>query len=242
MAGKSRKYISFDSKGYINTLQQEMKRAMYEVRNLIQQRAIAQARALPLKKIKTVYYKGRKIKQNEVRLADGSTTSDASRRDALIQSIVNDEVKWQGNNILKTAVRAMANNFKESHIGWYYEYGTGSSAENLPPTAHAVAAAGIRAHNPYRHGSSIVTRSAHVDGGTWVDLGGNLRITRSPRGGETDEGFRKAIGQDVEAYHWFRQAYEMSKTEVFDIYKEALKRVHPGKFMKVRHRIVLGRD
>jgi hypothetical protein len=105
-----------------------------------------------------------------------------------------------------------------------------------------VAAAGIRAHNRYRMGRDIVTRSVHDSDGTWVDMGGNLRRTRSPRGGESDEGFRKAIGDDVEAYHWFRRAYRESKDEMFDIFKDAIKKVHPAKFFKVRPRIVLGRD
>jgi hypothetical protein len=108
MAGKSTKYISFDAKGYINALQQELKKAMYKARNLLHQKAMANANALPLKKIKTVYYRGRKIKQNAVVMADGSVTSDAQRRQAVLASIINDEVKWQGDKVLKTAVRAMA--------------------------------------------------------------------------------------------------------------------------------------
>jgi hypothetical protein len=242
MAGKSRKYIYFDAKAYINALQQELKKAMKEVRDLLQDRVTMEAKALNLNAVRTVYYKGRKIKQHEVHLADGSTTSDAQRKGALLKSIVSDQIKWEGNNILRTAVRAMANNFKDSHIGWYYEYGTGKQAENLPVSAYRVAAAGIRAQNPHRYGREIVTRSVHEDGGTWVDMGGNLRTTHSPRGGETDPGFRKYIGDDVQAYHWYRKAYMSCKDDIAKIYGKAIKKVHPGKFMKVTPRIVLGRD
>jgi hypothetical protein len=242
MAGKSRKYIYFDAKAYINVLKQELKKAVKEVRDLLQDRITMEAKALPLNSIKTVYYKGRKIKQHEIHLANGGTTSDAQRKSALLKSIVSDQVKWESDNILRTAVRAMANNFKESHIGWYYEYGTGKRAENLPVTAYRIAAAGIRAHTPHRYGREIVTRSIHDNGGTWIDMGGNLRISHSPRGGETDEGFRKYIGDDVEAYHWYRTAYLSCRDDILQIYGKAIKEVHPGKFFKVMPRIVLGRD
>lgn len=224
VSGRS-SYIDFDGKAYINALKKGIIDAMLELRDEIYKEAVKNAASLP-------------FKSNKVRLANGSFTSDAERVDALLKSIETDTFHWINHQVVRTAVKAMERNFSQSFIGLFYEYGTGekfdvSSGINIIDSSWNV-------YRVQKAGSPIVTRSKYINGGYWTDLGGNLRKTLSPRGGERDEGFIKYVGDDIEAHYWFRNAYLSVKDKVVERYKRVLEEVHPAKFIHLANRIVLG--
>lgn len=225
----ARKIIRFKYREYIRDLEQELRKAMYRVRDAVHQKALEYAARLP-------------FKDNEVKLADGSTTSDAERAGAFLSSILVDRVSWEMNRtVLKTAVFAMRDNFKESHIGFYYEYGTGTKED---PDSPIFSIGDGRNFNTFRLpvvGSRIVTRSKYVNGGVWEDLGGNKRITNSPRGGEYDQGFREYIGEDIEPHHWFERAYQESIEYALNEFREAVKRVPVSNYFILPRKYVIGR-
>ncbi|MEM0173399.1 MAG: hypothetical protein QXI16_02715 [Sulfolobaceae archaeon] len=137
------------------------------------------------------------FRKDIVRLAGGTVTSDAARRITLMRSIEFDVNRRLGRKVMLT-IMAMRKNFKESFIGWYYEYGTGEEYEGYP-------ALGYVSH-PYRTGQKIVTRSKFLRYGSkkgmWVDQGGNLRITESPHAGD-EIVFEDGHTYDTPAYFWF---------------------------------------
>jgi hypothetical protein len=129
-------------------------------------------------------------------------------------------------------ITAMGSNYKDSHIGNYYEYGTGEKAV-LPPTGMYL---GDR--NPFRSGATIVSRS--YSQGPWKDMGGNARYSGG-RGGINTPEFRSYIGEDIEAYRWFQDAFEKNRAFAFDEYRKAWKTVDFKKFFTVNKKIVLGK-
>ena len=187
------------------------------------------------------------FKDNPVQLADGRVTSDAARKKALLESIskeghakmhIENFASYYGKVVINASVSAMATNFEESHVGWYYEIGTGEESDPRGYAKHGMSAS-MGDVNPYRlpHvGAPIVTRSVYD--GYWRDLGGNLRSTRSRMGGIGNpeppksihpdsyaamvDKFREYIGEDIKAYYWFESAVEEVSEQVLDIYKEAV--------------------
>lgn len=219
--------ISFDVKGYERALMNAIKQVHKELRDELWQLARDQASALP-------------FKDNPVRLAGGSYTSDRDRADELISSIIAERLEWVGGKVLRTAVSAMSTNFEESHIGVYYEYGTG---ENVEPDETSSKYLAMGERNPFRlpvAGSPIVTRSKFYKQGRWRDLGGNLRETDARWGGRRDEGFIDYVGEDLEAYHWFSKAFDHVRAKAKERYIKAIESVHFGKFIRLKPRIVLG--
>ena len=102
--------------------------------------------------------------------------------------------------------------------------------------------------SPYRLknvGAPIVSRSIEDNNGEWTDFGGNLRKTSSRVGGiggkdiptdsdgnkiatqqryaEIKDKFRKNIGEDIQAYEWYRKAVEEVSEEVLSIYTNAIR-------------------
>lgn len=215
----------FDLRSYLHELRREMKAAVTQLRDKFYEEAMRNVRNLPLKK-------------NKVVMKDGTETSDYKRRGALINSIVTERVEWIAECSLRTAVNALVKNFKDSHIGIYYEFGTGEEAED----ASRFSIGFLGDPNPFRKGKTIVTRSKHKNGGVWRDAGGNLRITRSPRGGDYDSGLREYIGEDIKAYHWFRNAFQSMEEEAVKVINDVFKKVSPLEFLHVRSSFVLGRD
>jgi len=217
--------IEFDAHGYLRALKNAITKVTAEMQKELYHRTRAKAQALP-------------YKDNPVRLANGRFTSDADRADAVINSVVNNGLEWVARNVVSATVTALEKYFNKSFIGLFYEYGTGKNADIDTPFF------ALGDWNPYRlpvAGAPIVTRSKHVNGGVWTDLGGNKRITYSPRGGERDADFVKYIGEDIEAHHWFREAFEEVKDEVLENYRRVVYvECHVSKFIKLLPTIVLG--
>ncbi|SNS22128.1 hypothetical protein SAMN05446037_100687 [Anaerovirgula multivorans] len=218
--------LRFDSVKYVNDLRQALKAATKEIRDLLQDVIKRNVNSLPLK-------------FNTVKLAGGLETSDAERAAALASSIAVDYLKWKSDDVLETQVKAMENNFKDSHIGWYYEIGTGEYSDASLYSQYGFTRS-LGDPNPYRIasvGSSIVSRSKKD--GQWKDFGGNIRETGSAIGGvggtdppskkdgtkiapdkyaEMVSNFRTYIGEDVQAYRWFEKSVEEVRDQVVDIY------------------------
>ncbi|GEA16755.1 hypothetical protein E308F_30010 [Moorella sp. E308F] len=220
----------FDLNSYLHDLDQALKPALRQIRDLLVQEAKQAANRLP-------------FKDSPVRLAGGGVTSDRKRKQALINSIVGDKVSEYRYYVLRTAVKAMVNNFKNSHIGIYYEFGTGEAGDDIPPKWRD-----LEDPNPARTGKKIVSRGRDVmyrSGrvpGVWRDMGGNMRITGSRYAGGSGPKFREYIGEDILAYYWFRNATTHLNEEALRILKEAVKKVHPGKYLSLRPVFVLGKD
>lgn len=207
--------MGFDSERYLKDLRKELSKAMHKIRNLLYKRVRQNIRRLP-------------FKDNPVVMADLSITSDLERSRALLNSVSYEKVNLVGMGLLQTAVSAMGGDFRDTHIGIYYEFGTGYHEEPVPWVANLP-----QDGNIFRAGSAIVTRSKYVNGGLWRDLGGNLRITQSPRGGERDKGFVDYIGDDIEAYHWFGWALVNTKAEAADIIRQAVAKVSPLNYFRL---------
>ena len=187
------------------------------------------------------------FKDNPVHMADGSMTSDAERKKALLDSVskegharmhVDNFASYYGEVVINASVSAMATNFEDSHVGWYYEIGTGEESDPKGYAKYGMTAS-MGDVNPYRlpHvGAPIVSRSSKH--GYWRDLGGNLRATESRLGGIGNpdppehispdayaamvERFREYIGEDIKAYYWFESAVEEVSDQILNIYKKAV--------------------
>ena len=181
------------------------------------------------------------FKDNPVRLAGGEVTSDAKRRRAVFNAIEGDIVKPTRSSV-ELHIGALRKNFREAHIGIYYEHGTGEewdgeyegsggsmingsyrSRSQVNRTGAYLRSVNRNIDRPNRQ---IVTRSRHrnyngLGKGIWIDLGGNRRITRAIEGGKRDAGFEKYIGEDIKAHKWFSGAIDKHKPEI----KERLERV-----------------
>ncbi len=227
----------FDLDRYEAEMKKALMDATREIRQLLYDTIIRNIEVLP-------------FKDNPVHMADGTVTSDADRKAALLNSVdkeghvrmhVDNFASYYGKVVITASVSAMASNFEDSHVGWYYEIGTGEESDpegyskyNMPPSMGDV--------NPYRlpHvGAPIVSRNKYD--GYWRDLGGNLRETTSRLGGignveppvpmdankyaELVKKFRDYIGEDIKAYYWFEEAVEEVSNEMLDIYKEAVMKV-----------------
>lgn len=224
----------FDLNRYEAEMKKALMKATREIRQLLFDTIIRNIEALP-------------FKDNPVQLADGRVTSDAARKEALLESVskeghvrmqIEDFASYYGQVVIKTSVSAMASNFEDSHVGWYYEIGTGEQSDPVGYAKYGMTAS-LGDVNPYRlpHvGAPIVSRSA-CDG-YWRDLGGNLRTTKSRLGGIGNPEppvpmdsiaygdmvlkFREYIGEDIKAYYWFERAIEEVSDKVLNIYKDAV--------------------
>lgn len=224
----------FDPRRLEAEMRKALMKATREIRNLLIETMIRNVESLP-------------FKDNPVKLADGTETSDADRKKALIDSIrkegharlyIENFTKYKEGVVIKATVSAMSTNFKDSHIGWYYEIGTGEESDPKGYAKYGMSAS-LGDVNPYRlpHvGAPIVSRNKRL--GTWRDLGGNVRVTGSNIGGIGNpeppypmspevyaalvEKFREYIGEDIKAYYWFEGAVEEVSDKILDIYKKAI--------------------
>ena len=229
----SSKYFHFDANRFLADLKSELYHATVEAEKVVASLARQKASSLP-------------FKDNEVKLADGTVTSDLERKGALIDSIVSRGVKYtasQMQNDLKShakkigsnttvlgTVTAMGDkgNYKNTHVGVYYEYGIGTKA-TPPPVGMS-----LGDPNPFRPagaGSMIVSRS----NGIWRDLGGNARRSRGSGGAKysTNDKFRRYIGEETDAYHWFAEAARESRPKVISLFREAVRKVNYKKYITV---------
>jgi len=217
--------VYLDANKFIKDLRSSVSKVTKELAIELEQKAKENVQGIP-------------FKDNEVKLASGKVTSDAERKGAVLSSIIYEGLKWLDNEVDVATVSALKKKFSESHIGLYYEYGTGEEVDLNSPFFGS-----IGDWNPFRlpvAGAPIVTRSKYINGGYWRDLGGNLRVTESPRGGQADAGFREYIGEDVEAYHWFLNAYNEIKSKAIKKYAEAINSIHIDKYLRVKPQVWLG--
>ena len=238
--------MDFEAKRYLTDLKQALKSAQNEIQFLLYQRLRDRVRSLPMK-------------DNPVKLDGGRITSDVERREALLNSMVRHQQKWskkQYTEILTGVVSAMEENFTESHIGWYYEIGTGVKSDPSLYSRYGLSSS-LGEPNPYRMasvGSEIVSRNRA--NGTWRDLGGNVRTTGSRIGGvggsgtsplkedgsrvsdqslrDAEERFIEYIGEDVMAHRWFELTVRSMEDELLKHYREALSKVDIKDYIIVR--------
>lgn len=229
----------FDVNKYEIELRKALKKATIQIRDLLYKAIERNINELD-------------FKDNEVQLAGGGTTSDRERKQALLGSISkNGHVRTTiadfnynySRVVMNASLSVMETNFKDSHVGWYYEIGTGEESDPEGYAKYNISAS-MGDVNPYRLpqvGAPIVSRSKKH--GYWRDLGGNLRSTESNIGGigndfpptlsngkrmpykqykELLERFRDYIGEDIKAYYWFERAVEEVSDQILDIYKEAV--------------------
>ncbi|ATO48586.1 hypothetical protein P4V86_03500 [Brevibacillus laterosporus] len=231
--------IYFQEQEFLIALKSALKESTMTIRQNILATALANARKLDMREKKTVRIEGQPI------------TSDRDRRNDLIKSIVALQTEWlsssvggKANTLLRMGVGAMEQDasFKKSYVGLYYEYGIGGKQD---PSGYWIEV--MADPNPWRSpGQYSVTRSKFKPEGRkgrWRDLGGNIRITKSPRGGERNP-VLKRIGQDFSAQFWFRSAFKQFSTKKFvlDQYKAAINKVDPRKYIVSKKTFTLGKD
>jgi hypothetical protein len=219
----------FKGKDFLDDLKMEFKTVLEVATTLIYERALSNLASInfkdnPVKILKSSGMAGGITKQGV------EVTSDAKRKHAVIDALTRERVTSITNDVLTARVRSVNKNFKDSHIGIYYEHGTGTHWDGLETKVPIVSGASSSA----KRAGQIVSRSGKVDygmgrRGVWVDLGGNMRITGSKMAGVHDEGFMNYIGEETKAYHWFSKAFKESKSEIYALYNEAIKRVNPAK-------------
>lgn len=212
--------MHFYADDYLQALAKEMKQALTELRNELRKNVMENIASIPFRK-------------RAVDLGGGRMTSDKLRAESLMESILAPPVSsmnLQANNFMTAVVTAMGSNFEESHIGVYYEYGTGDLVE---PDEDSRKYYMMGDRNPYRKGRPIVTRNRKD--GAWFDMGGNERLTKSGKGGKPyDEGV-------VRAYHWFRNAFNDIEDKVQPKLMEAYKSVDINDYIHVKKKFTLGR-
>ena len=231
--GRKEQFIRFDLNKYKADLKRALKAAVKQSVELVYEQIITNLNNIP-------------FKDNPVRVlssAGGSEyeTSDEKRKAAIYRNLEK-ALLSVGQSHFKAAVWFTTHNYKESHIGIYYEYGTGSGWDGV----HSVAPDFSSSRSTDRR---IASRSRHIDysghgNGTWIDMGGNLRITGSKKAGQVDEGFRSYVGQDIIAMRWFRQALADKRQEILALYKNAVRKVNPVSkdYLIMKSKFVLGKD
>ncbi|BAU28156.1 hypothetical protein DFP93_101232 [Aneurinibacillus soli] len=214
----SKEFISFDAGRYLQALAKTLEKAVQEIGKDLQQKLRAKVGMIP-------------FRSHKVTLESGMVTDDTTRGRALadsIQTYASGQVSLMANRVYRTAVTAMERNFEQSHIGLYYEYGTGTLELPNSPLPR------MGEWNPARNngvpaaGAPIVTRS-----GMWRDAGGNIRTTISKTSG-------RAIGDpswETPALRWFANTFQENKSWYYAMLMEAVKSVNPGKYIKLRKSI-----
>lgn len=150
--------------------------------------------------------------------------TDASRKSALLSSIVLDKAVRSTASKISVTVNTMANNFKDSHIGIYYEHGTGPYADGFTQVSGAKYEA-----NPNRGGKNIYTRPGQL----WTDLGGNSRISFAKK-------VQKVNGLAVYSYKWFEKAVKSTEKQFAKVLSEEMQHLHIAKYLQIKSTIVIG--
>ena len=231
VGGKPNKLMVFNLRDYERALERAASHIVKSIADKIVERALTNLSVIKFHDYPVTMAGDNVRKVGRLRRMTGSGyVTDASRKAALIGSIVSEEIKSQSNVRKAYMVRTMANNFKDSHIGIYYETGTGEYWDgsvfrtNIQPE-----------RNPVRSGRKIVTRPA---GSTWRDLGGNVRSGGAGTGGKPLDGFQ------VRSYRWFRRAVqpELINIDMQQIWAGIANRVNPLNYLKIKSNFTLGRD
>lgn len=159
------------------------------------------------------------------RTKKGYGRTDASRKFAVIDSMVLGDIARRANNKLGITVYTLAKNFKDSHIGIYYEHGTGQYADGSYTRV-----SGMKyEENPLRSGMDIYTRP----GQEWTDLGGNRRISNAGS-------LRKLPGFAVRPQRWFARAFEYANSQFARVFSEELQYMDIRKYLQVKSKIIIG--
>lgn len=227
--GKDEFLFYFDVKKYKADVSVALKDALFKIRNEMVSRMKAKVLMIP-------------FRDRSIQMANGRVTSDIERKAALIESIVGHMI--DGNlrdGVMKMTITAMEDNFEDSHIGFYYEYGTGTQEEQNSPYylwgdwnpyrgtqrpgqpivtrgylkrvgSYTRGIVGIRAHN--RIGKNVTS---------WTDAGGNKRVTNSVIGGMPIT----TPGWEIESYRWFRNTFDEMYDGIITSLKKALYKVNP---------------
>jgi len=186
-------------------------------------------------------------KDNPVQILTGagagsvSFTSDRARAGAVLGNIQKSQVEATSGSAISMSVKWMASNWKDSHIGLYYEHGTGENQDGLYERMPSVSGMSSSSRNK----GKMASRTRFVDylgngnPGTWRDMGGNLRYTGSLKAGQADAGFRNYVGEDVEAHYWFHGPSRVALKEVRGIIKLAIRSVPLTKYLKIRPKFMI---
>ncbi|GEN36111.1 hypothetical protein [Aneurinibacillus danicus] len=218
----SKDFISFDAQRYLQALSKALEKAAQEIGRDLQRKLRNKVGMIP-------------FRSHKVTLESGMVTDDTARSRALadsIQAYVLGQVSLMVNGVYRMAVTAMEKNFERSHIGLYYEYGTGTQELSISPLPR------LGEWNPARNngvpvaGAPIVTRS-----GLWRDAGGNVRTTRSKVAGKPI----KRPGWETPALRWFANTVEENRQAYYMKLTAAVRSVHPGKYIRLRKSIKLTR-
>lgn len=234
MANNNNKLIWFDAEGYKSAIRAELKDAMSDIRREIVQELKKSAASLP-------------FKNNEVKLAGGVVTSDLKRKQAVMDAI-NSGLEKVETDIYNVTFTALARDFKDAHIGIYYEHGTGNEWDGkFQSITDAPFTVDEWSPNPHRDGRTIVSRSKHIDysghgKGVWIDLGGNVRKTGSRRAGVRDDNFVKYIGEDTKAYHWYSNAFKNKYSWIINRLRTAIHNVQVSNYLRCKATYILGKD
>lgn len=218
----SKEFISFDAGRYLQALAKALEKAVQKIGKDLQQKLRAKVGMIP-------------FRAHKVTLESGIVTDDTARGQELadsIQTYASGKVSLMANGVYRTAVTAMERNFEQSHIGLYYEYGTGTQELPNSPLQR------MGEWNPARNngvpvaGAPIVTRR-----GMWRDAGGNMRTTKTKVAGKPI----KRPSWETPALRWFANTLRENKSRYYAMLMEAVRSVNPGRYIKLRKSIRITR-
>jgi hypothetical protein len=220
------------------------KKAVNEASKLLYNKIRGNLAAIPFKnnpvKILTSMTRAGGVTRNNIKV-----TSDQERKDSVLRNISRGAVQDIGDGILKSHVKYTSQEFEKSHIGIYYEHGVGSNWDGVEEKIPS-----MRGYSSARKArGQIMSRSKYIDyqglgKGVWVDLGGNIRVTKSTRAGEVGAGFKAYVGEETRAYHWFGLALKNNKGSIKKLFRDVIEsnNIFKKKYWKVMGSFRLGRD
>lgn len=201
------RWIYFNVKQFERDLYEAMKDVMFKLREDLYQRMLRNASRLEFSTFEAVH-------------TEAGRTSDFQRRQAFLNSFTRDSVARMGGQFIMMTIEAMAKDFEDSHIGLYYEYGTGTKESPESPLPY------MGDWNPVRGarmpGRPIYTRPVS-EGKTWVDAGGNVRIATS----KNITNLSKKPGWEIQAQFWFKKAVDEVRDYYLQEIYDAIKHINP---------------
>lgn len=217
---RGKNLINFDARRYAQSLRAECMKIMVIAKQMLYQQTVMNANSID-------------YSTNIIHMADESVTSDNARKRALIKSIVFDpsRMTWEDNYTrLRFTLTAMGSEFEDSHIGWFYEYGTGTNFRTPPPGIRLPDCGDPNPRRNYHSSEPIVTRYRGDNEGLWFDMGGNKRITRSGEGGR-----HTPTSYNTKEYRWMESALTATTPRVTEMLRDVHKRVNPSMFLTVNN-------
>jgi hypothetical protein len=211
----SSKWIYFDQKAYVSSFQKSVRPVMYKIRNELIARLKMEVAALP-------------FDARPLAITGQGTFSDRDRKQAVLDSIrIGEGVVSMETGLIRMVVDTMKDNFEQSHIGLYYEYGTGSKEDADSPLPR------MGDWNPNRGsvgaGADIYTRTSD-----WVDAGGNYRKATAKNRVNIDDRY------SMEGSHWLSKAFSEITPRYFEEIKQAVFAVNILDYIFVKESFNLG--